>query len=403
MGQCARFLGVEATGVLVMVTGLLLVQSGMVQAQAPVPAFEQIGKPAASGSRTGPSRVDQPRVRKPGKAGENTRPSQPRHTRIKGNSVKTRPAAPGLPGPGQRGIRSTMPPTFPRTRPTVPKTPRTLGTRAATQKNAKDDIPDAIRVRVAWKGFKVVQPTLDDPLQFDGKGDEVYYAAMVFEIRGGQPIRAPRLIRSKVMGDVNKYPRRVRAGNASDKGGLIAGDLFPMSAKSYVNTFYAGKPPMLLYEGTLRKDLDAVVIFVSLWEWDGDDRSFRRWRDWVSEFTPELESWRDFIVKKVGSRDESLSGYKGDCAFYYNPGKYPPVYGGLSFDKGDELLGRWPYGSQDGPRDHVFIINANYWNHLGQCSTHHTSFLVQYKEDSKTGGLESIYIYHLYHQLEVRR
>jgi hypothetical protein len=77
-----------------------------------------------------------------------------------------------------------------------------------------------VRCRVWASGFQVRRQTWDHALEVDGKGDEVYWyvPAVVVELRSRRWYRA-KTYRSKVLGDVNEYPQRIKAGGASDKGG----------------------------------------------------------------------------------------------------------------------------------------------------------------------------------------
>ncbi|MCA1643362.1 MAG: hypothetical protein LC785_15765, partial [Acidobacteria bacterium] len=86
------------------------------------------------------------------------------------------------------------------------------------------------RYRVTLIGFTAHNQTWDHAGQVDGKDDEVYIVSDVRMFnRAGAEIQAPSTSRSQVMGDTNGYAYRVKAGSASDRGGIKSGDSFPDS------------------------------------------------------------------------------------------------------------------------------------------------------------------------------
>jgi hypothetical protein len=165
------------------------------------------------------------------------------------------------------------------------------------------------RFRVTLTGFTVNRQTSDNILESDGKGDEVFILADVAQydnyfqyslydrfnrtpsviplvaplgtyndliIRGGQVVR--HSFTSAVMGDVNGHgaPSRIQAGSASSLGGLRTGDRFPTNEPwNLTIAWQADRPPMLLWEGELRRGQDLAVIIPSIWEWDGGNPQLR--------------------------------------------------------------------------------------------------------------------------------
>ena len=158
------------------------------------------------------------------------------------------------------------------------------------------------RFRVTMIGFTVNHQTADNILESDGKGDEVYITAEIAQYDGqwqapnprsrfyaydlsfDEPLRGRgnltmrRSLSSVVMGDVNNQsnPPRIRAGSAGDQGGLRTGDRFPTDEPWNMR----GAPrtdrlPMLLWEGTLNRGRDLVIIVPLLWEWDGGNPRLR--------------------------------------------------------------------------------------------------------------------------------
>jgi hypothetical protein len=165
------------------------------------------------------------------------------------------------------------------------------------------------RFRVTLTGFTVTRQTNDNILESDGKGDEVYILIDLAQydnyfqysqydnpnrspsvvplvaplstyndliIRRGQIVR--RSLNSSVMGDTNNYgsPSRIQAGSASGMGGLRTADNFPTNEPwSFAGAPRTDQPPMLLWEGDLRRGQDLVVIIPTIWEWDGGNPQLR--------------------------------------------------------------------------------------------------------------------------------
>ncbi len=135
------------------------------------------------------------------------------------------------------------------------------------------------RYRVSITGFVVEQQTWDDAMQRDGKDDEVFLLAEVRTIQmggAGPQVSAPVTVRSIVMGDVQGFEPedRLRAGQASDDGGLRTGDKVGTVGQR------RGEPrndrvPLLLWEGELYEGM-AVMVVPTIWEWDGDVGNLER-------------------------------------------------------------------------------------------------------------------------------
>lgn len=135
------------------------------------------------------------------------------------------------------------------------------------------------RYRISVLGFKVERETRDDPLETDGKRDEVYLRAAVAE-RGpdGELVGSLTQHQSYVHGDVNaedwrlaNSPNyRIKAGSASALGGLKTGDGYP-SATPWQRTTadnFARSFPLLLWEGELWQGQNTVQVALHLWETD---------------------------------------------------------------------------------------------------------------------------------------
>jgi len=135
------------------------------------------------------------------------------------------------------------------------------------------------RYRVSITGFVVEEQTWDDAMQRDGKDDEVFLLAEVRQINGNDGaarVGRPETVRSMVMGDVNGFQpeERLRAGHASEDGGLRTGD------KVGTTGARRGEPrgdriPLRLWEGELHPGM-GVMIVPTIWEWDGEVTDIER-------------------------------------------------------------------------------------------------------------------------------
>ncbi|MDQ6785506.1 MAG: hypothetical protein M3033_01620 [Acidobacteriota bacterium] len=134
------------------------------------------------------------------------------------------------------------------------------------------------RFRVTINGFKVLRATLDDLLQRDGKGDEVFFLSRwgLTDTDIGS-IRFSGLLRSRVMGDATGRSDRVRAGSARPGalnpgmvGGFLTGDSFPNDPSVLSGSPTADRAPMLLFDGELTSS-QVLVVVPTIWEQDGPD------------------------------------------------------------------------------------------------------------------------------------
>jgi hypothetical protein len=140
--------------------------------------------------------------------------------------------------------------------------------------------------RILLAGFRVNRETFDD--RFFGNGDEVYASAAVTTLdrRTDAIIRPRTLVKSTTYGDTSRNPERVRAGSFSPTGGLRAGDVVPAGGdpRTASGTASATHFPLLVWEGTLRDDIDAVVVNPVLWEMDGNTEYYDEWANSNSFF-----------------------------------------------------------------------------------------------------------------------
>jgi hypothetical protein len=135
------------------------------------------------------------------------------------------------------------------------------------------------RYRVTLNGFTVLRQSYDHPLELDGKGDEIYFAAYVARVDTASPTLIEHgIVRSRVMGDINGFMDRERMGQRSDRGGIATAFRYPAS-NPYVRSGApsASRLPMTLWEGTLVHGRSAVIVSPTVWEWDGNAELFGYW------------------------------------------------------------------------------------------------------------------------------
>ncbi|MDX2059855.1 MAG: hypothetical protein SFV24_18745 [Gemmatimonadales bacterium] len=167
---------------------------------------------------------------------------------------------------------------------------------------------DYVRYRLVALGVQALKHTTDDPLGLDGKGDEVFVAAVSHLTTRAFGGTTTGNVRSTTYGDVgtgNPWPGRVQAGTASATGGIRTGDIVPISLNLAAPT---GTPnfqgfPLLVWEGQLDAN-GMVVVFPSVWEDDNNKGPYGAWVADVESFIArnyvvsgslrtEIEAFRD--------------------------------------------------------------------------------------------------------------
>ncbi len=145
--------------------------------------------------------------------------------------------------------------------------------------------------RVTLLGFVVNHETRDTLLETDGKRDEVYQVPVVlfFDRDRGLETRSFSVF-GPVHGDTNNHPTYIRAGSASERGGLRTGDAFPTARPWEGRTPPAPGFgfPSVLFEGELRPVHNAVLIIPSLWESDSNQELFRPYMDAIERAMPTI-------------------------------------------------------------------------------------------------------------------
>jgi hypothetical protein len=136
---------------------------------------------------------------------------------------------------------------------------------------------------ITISGLQCVTPTIDDQLNRDGKGEEVYAAAFVrqYDRRNGQALMTTE-VQTWEYGDINGFQAvRKQAGSLSALGGITSGDYIPdqYTAQSQVNPAAAQGSyfPLTLWQGTLTDGVDALILSPSVWESDGQPALAYTW------------------------------------------------------------------------------------------------------------------------------
>ncbi|MDI1320785.1 MAG: hypothetical protein PSW75_11435 [bacterium] len=171
-----------------------------------------------------------------------------------------------------------------------------------------DVLPDRGRYRIVFLGLQCWHESKDDPLQLDGKRDEVYagaYTVRVARYSSNVTPASGSFARTKVMGDTNGFPYRLQAGTASDKGGIQTNDFVPdatiTTPKPGVVTA-SDRFPLLVWEGELRDSSDLLVIAPVLFSWNKDDDG--PWSNWTG--------WWSSPNGSAQLRDSARQGVKPD-------------------------------------------------------------------------------------------
>jgi hypothetical protein len=147
--------------------------------------------------------------------------------------------------------------------------------------------PTSATYRVTIKGFLVKKATSDDPLSFDGKGDEVFVAAYWAAYpHSDRVIKGSGFVQSAVYGDANQAPTRIQAGSITTLGGLRDTDMVPSGTAPIPQPGIAAYPdrlPLLVWQGVLSENGDVVGINPTIWE--SDRNTSPNWATWQNWFT----------------------------------------------------------------------------------------------------------------------
>jgi hypothetical protein len=144
------------------------------------------------------------------------------------------------------------------------------------------------RYRIVALGVTVFAKTYDDILTFDGVEDEIYLSTIVNVTNRSLSSSTYTLNRSPTFGDTAGFPNRVKAGNATLKGGITTGDKVPyvFDPLGPIAATQAQRFPMVLWEGAL-DDQAMVVVHPMLWE---EDKGGSAYIGWVNTVTARVRA-----------------------------------------------------------------------------------------------------------------
>ena len=167
------------------------------------------------------------------------------------------------------------------------------------------------RYQVSVLGFKVNNETFDNPVETDGKRDEVYVTADVQAFDSlDAPVGSPKSVRTFTYGDVNNTAwqnsqneyYRIKAGTASPLGGLKTGDGYPNGVDPWRRTtpnVYDRMLPLLVWQGELIEDVNSVAVAPAIMESD-DKPGTPVLRQFVASFgmglAPRLPAVQEVLV-----------------------------------------------------------------------------------------------------------
>lgn len=130
------------------------------------------------------------------------------------------------------------------------------------------------KVKIYLKTISCMKESVDDILDFDGKGNEVFVTIFYSVASNNGTTRYINKITSAVYGDVNGRPGRYKAGTAGNNGGIKAGDII------YANPNTEAMMPIgderfkgqFMFEADLGPT-DILTVVPVLWEWDSDTKN----------------------------------------------------------------------------------------------------------------------------------
>lgn len=215
----------------------------------------------------------------------------------------------------------------------------------------------AARFRITINGFRCNRRTNDKFLDEDGAKDELFLRtdASLYDMRtnSNQPLR-----QSPVIGDSNTRPDRIRAGRATSigggNGGFEDGDGFPSSSTPWVRVSAPSdaRPPLLVWEGELVRDGNALALIPSIWESDENSRIlFNQWTAAVAEtFAGIGGDMRQAIARRSGS--EPSDRLKNAVARFFDNVRIPNA-GNNDLDR---PLGMEYRGGEYGFNPHLLVL-----------------------------------------------
>jgi len=110
------------------------------------------------------------------------------------------------------------------------------------------------RMTIHFLKFKCLNPTTDDMLETDGKGDELFFTFIYSIADSNGRTKSRGKISTKTFGDQNGFPARIQAGSKSEMGGITRGNIvFPKIEAILDRSLEVG---------------DFISMLPLVWEWD---------------------------------------------------------------------------------------------------------------------------------------
>jgi hypothetical protein len=134
-------------------------------------------------------------------------------------------------------------------------------------------MPFSGNYRITILGFSALNPTDDNLLDADGKGDEIMVGvyARLFDQVSGSPMGPGTFPHTVTHGDTQGKigKTRIQAGTGSRTGGVIKNDVFPASLmQGGIGSPQTGSFPLKVWEGLMTRYQQVLVLYPSIWEID---------------------------------------------------------------------------------------------------------------------------------------
>ncbi len=246
--------------------------------------------------------------------------------------------------------------------------------------------------RVTLNGFKVLQQTDDHAFEVDGKGDEVYLRNDTRLVGGTGATIAQDDYSSPVLGDTNGWPARLKAGSASDRGGLKTGDGFPTATPWNRSDPLTNDPPqadreivppLILAQEKLTDGRNGLVVSPSVWEWDGGRGLFNRFVDAVAKYGSDASR----LASLIAGQDQAFEDRLAD-----NLEKSLPALKGIVEGTVGEPQDR-PVGMADSGEDYTFkpkslFLNYDVADRVSKTTFSHGKGVVamEFQDSQRIGG-----------------
>jgi hypothetical protein len=235
----------------------------------------------------------------------------------------------------------------------------------------------AARFRVTLNGFSVNNQSDDDILEGDGKGDEIYLRADVWQMDRSGAVVSKKPYKTPVLGDVNNQPSRKQAGSASNKGGLRTNDKYPTDQPWARGALQTLELPMLLWMGTLTQGEDGVLIVPTAWEWDSPNASTSE-INWDNKLDPMFAILKPHLIYRIQNRVKEtafdVANVSGD----------PDVLRGGAMYLGRGESGTRPIGAQ---MDRIPLLPTQLFLHFQILPLNYDSALEATKTSPSNNGL----------------